>query len=189
MYECFFYLIMRVDFHQGFLNNKVMSLPVYQNITVRSSSLEELNALLNPDMNLKHPVVINLKNLDQDQQRETIGVIENFFVSSNLSYTFPYPVYIITDHEISISKMQILQDTSRLPKFFTQRDTKMNVKESHLVSKNKLLQQEVKNSDASSNRSELENYGENHRMIYELERERSFYRSILNGLMKVGKNG
>lgn len=189
MIECFSYLIMRVDFHQGFLNNKVMSLPIYQNITVRSSSLEELNALLNPDMNLKHPVVINLKNLDQDQQRETIGVIENFFVSSNLSYTFPYPVYIISDHELSISKMPILQDTSRLPKFFTQRDTKMNVKESHLVSKNKLLQQEVKNSDASSNRSELENYGENHRMIYELERERSFYRSILNGLMKVGKNG
>jgi len=180
---------MRVDFHQGFLNNKVMSLPVFQNITVRSSSLDELNSLLNPDMNLKHPVVINLRNLDQDQQRETIGVIENFFVSSNLSFQFPYPVYIISDHETSISKMPIIQDPTRLPRFFTQRDSKMNVKESHLAGKNKLLQQEVRNSDASSNRSELETYGENHRIIYELERERSFYRSILNGLMQVKKNG
>lgn len=178
---------MRVDFHQGFLNNKVMSLPVYQNITIKSTSLEDLNSILHADMNLKHPVVINLKNLDLDQQREFIGLIENFYVSANLSYKFPYPVYILSDHEPSISQMPIIQEPAKLPKFYGQRDSKMNVKESHLAGKNKLLQQEVKNCDASSNRFELQNFGENHRIIYELERERNFYRSIMNQIMKADK--
>lgn len=185
----FTYLIMRVDFHQGFLNNKVMSLPVFQNINIKTYSLEELNLILSPNLNLKHPVVLNLKSLDQDQQREIIGLIENFFVSSNLSFKFPYPVYILSDHEASISKMPIVSDPSRLPKFYALRDSKMNVKESHLAGKNKLLQQEVKNSDASSNVSELDNYAESHRQIFELDRERKFYRTILNDLMKVKKNG
>lgn len=183
------YLIMRVDFHQGFLNNKVMSLPVYQTINLKSASLDELNVILHQDMNLKHPVILNLKRMDIDQQREVIGLIENFFVSANLSYRFPYPIYLITDHETSISKMPLLQDQSELPKFYNQRDSKMNVKESHLSGKNKLLQQEVKNSDSSSNTSEIETYAEAHRQIFELDRERKFYRSILTGLVKVKKNG
>lgn len=166
-----------------------MSLPVYQHINLKSSGIEELGHVLSPSMNLKHPVVINLKLMDKDQQREAVGLIENYFVSSNLSFKFPYPVYLICDHEPSISNMPIIKDQANLPKFFNQRDTKMNVKESHLAGRNKLLQQEVKNSDASSNQSELMNYGENHRIIYELERERKIYRSVLNGLMKVKKNG
>lgn len=164
-----------------------MSLPVYQTINLRSSSLEELNSALSPDMNLKHPVVLNLKNLDLDQQREMIGLIENFFVSANLSFKFPYAIYLLSDHEPSITKMPLFRDQTQLPKFYSQRDSKMNVKESHLAGKNKLLQQEVKNSDASSNLTDLEAYGENHRMIFELEKERKIYRSILNGLMKVKK--
>lgn len=164
-----------------------MSLPVYQTINLRTSNLEELNSILRGDMNLKHPVVLNLKNLDFDQQREMIGLIENFFVSANLSFKFPYAIYLITDHEPSISKMPLFQDQTQLPKFYSQRESKMNVKESHLAGKNKLLQQEVKNSDASSNLTDLGTYGENHRIIFELERERKMYRSILNGLMKVKK--
>ena len=65
----------------------------------------------------------------------------------------------------------------------------MNVKESHLASRNKLLQQEVKNSDTSVNLQELDHYGDSHKKIFELEEERSFYRSILNRLMKGTKNG
>ena len=55
--------------------------------------------------------------------------------------------------------------------------------------KNKLLQQEVKNCDASANLNDIENYGYSHRVVYELEQERKFYRSILNKLMKAKKNG
>lgn len=166
-----------------------MSLPVYQHINLKSASLEDLGHILHADLNLKHPVVINTKAMDLDSQREVIGLVENFFASNNLSFKFPYPIYIVSDHELSISRVPIIQDAKTLPKFYTQRDSKMNVKESHLAGKNKLLQQEVKNSDASSNIKNLEEYGRSHRMIFELEEERKFYRTILNRLVKVKKNG
>ncbi len=145
--------------------------------------------MLHPDINLKHPVVINLKALDLDQQREMIGLIENYFSSNNISFKFPYPIYLVSDHEISITKVPLVHDPIELPKFYTQRESKMNVKETHLAGKNKLLQQEVKNCDASANLSDIENYGYSHRVIYELKQERKFYRSILNKLLKARKNG
>ncbi|MCM2349080.1 MAG: hypothetical protein NDI69_03605 [Bacteriovoracaceae bacterium] len=166
-----------------------MSLPVYQHFNLKTASLEEVNSLLTRDLNLKHPVVINLKSLDLDEQRETIGLIENYFFSNNLSFKFPYPLYLISDHEASIAKMPLIKETQALPKFYNSRDGKMNVKESHLVGKNKLLQQEVKNSDASVSLKDLENYASAHRIIFELEEEKRFCRSILNRLLKVGKNG
>lgn len=164
-----------------------MSLPVYQHINVKSASLEDLSHMLHPDMNLKHPVAINLKTLDLDAQREMIGLIENYFASNNISFKFPYPLYLVSDHEVSITKVPLVHDPKELPKFYTQRESKMNVKETHLAGKNKLLQQEVKNCDASANLGDLENYGYSHRQVFELEQERKFYRSILNKLMKAKK--
>lgn len=166
-----------------------MSLPVYQHLNLKTGSLEELGNLLHPDMNLKHPVVFNLKTLDLDGQRESIGLIENFFASQNLSFRFPYPIYVLSEHEESITKLPLVRELQQLPKFFSQRESKMNVRETHLASKNKLLQQEVKNNDALANASNIENYGESHRVIFELEQERKFYRGILNKLMKAQKDG
>lgn len=166
-----------------------MSLPVYQHLNLKTGSLEELGNLLHPDMNLKHPVVFNLKTLDLDGQRESIGLIENFFASQNLSFRFPYPIYVLSEHEESITKLPLVRELQQLPKFFSQRESKMNVRETHLASKNKLLQQEVKNNDALANASNIENYGESHRVIFELELERKFYRGILNKLMKAQKDG
>jgi hypothetical protein len=166
-----------------------MSLPVYQQINLKSASFEDLSSLLQPDMNLRHPVVINTRSLDFDQQREVIGLIENFFFSQNISFKVPYPVYLLSDHEASLTRIPMAKVQEELPRFYTQRETKMNVKESHLAGKNKLLQQEVKNSDAQANHKDLASYGESHRIIFEQEEERKFYRTILNRLMKVKKNG
>lgn len=166
-----------------------MSLPIYQHINVRTIQLEDLKNFLNREMNIKHPVAINLKHLDLDQQREMVGLIENFFSSNNLSYKFPYPVYLVMDQERTITQMPTVKTLEELPRFFNQKDTKMNVKESHLIGRNKLLQQEIKNADAESVQGSIDNYGKIHRKVFELEKERLFYRSILNRLVKAMKNG
>lgn len=166
-----------------------MSLPVYQVIQVKSSSLEDLNEILKKEMNLRHPVAINLLALDEDAQREFIGLIENFFVSENISFKFPYAVYLISVHEPSISQMPVVAELSKLPRFYLQKEGRMNVKESHLADRNKLLQQEVANADSSLHQSEVRSYALFHRRIYELERERDFCLDILNRLTKAAPNG
>lgn len=166
-----------------------MSLPVYQVIQVKSSSLEDLNDILTKDMNLRHPVAINLLALDLDAQREFIGLIENYFVSENISFKFPYAVYLISLHEPSISLMPVIPEVKKLPKFYQQKEGRMNVKESHLADRNRLLQQEVSNADSSLHQSEVRSYALFHRRIYELQKERDFCADILSKLTKVKANG
>lgn len=165
-----------------------MSLPVYVNVNFRTGQLEEVRQVLSKDMNLRHPVALNLKALELDQQREVAGLIENFFVSSNVSWKFPYPIYLVTDCDPSVTHMPVAKLTEELPKFFTQKDTKMNVKEMHLSQKNKLLQQEVKNGDASNTDHVLSSYGAYHRQVHHAETERKFYLSLYQKMIRT-KNG
>lgn len=161
-----------------------MNLPIYQHINIRSQSFEDLGQILNTEMNFKHPVVFNIKALDQDQQREFIGLIENYFTTKNVSFLFPYPMYIVTDHDPSISEMPVIGTVEELPQFYNQKEGKMNVKETHLLSKNKLQQQEIRNADPSVTNESLEHYGHIHRKIYKLDQERQFYRHLLDKLTK-----
>jgi hypothetical protein len=166
-----------------------MNLPFYHNYNLRSSSYDELNSILVPEVNLKHPVVINIKILELEQQREFIGLIENYFVSNNISFKFPYPIFVMTDHETTMTNLPLIKKPEDLPRFFIQREGKMNVKETHLANKNKLLQQEIRNADSVLSSDNLKTYGVNHRRIYEMEEERLFYRSIINKLLKANLNG
>lgn len=166
-----------------------MSLPIYQHINVRSIQLEDLKIFLHEDMNVKHPVALNLKELEQEQQREVVGLIENFFSTNNLSYKFPYPVYLVTDHDSTLTNMPTVRKPEELPRFFNQKETKMNVKESHLIGRNRLLQQEIRNTDSEATQENIQKYGSFHKRVFELEKERLFYRSILNRLVKANKNG
>lgn len=161
-----------------------MNLPIYQHINIRSQAFEDLNQILTPEMNSKHPVVFNIRALDSDQQREFIGLIENYFTTKNVSFLFPYPMYLVTDHDSSISEMPIVNSVEDLPQFYNQKEGKMNVKETHLIAKNKLIQQEIRNSDPKSTDESLEHFGHIHRKIYKLDQERMFYRHLLDRLTK-----
>lgn len=164
-----------------------MNLPVYQTITIRSTDISELQSILSGELNLRNPLVLNMKSLIVDEQRELIGLIENHFVMSGISYRFPYPVYIVTDHESTISGLPLVKTPEELPKFFQQKEGKITIKEQHLIARNKLLQQEIRNGDNAANETEIKVFGQIHRHIYRQEEERLFYRSIYNKLIKAKK--
>jgi hypothetical protein len=166
-----------------------MNLPIYQLVNIKTIQLQDLQNFLNPDMNSTHPVALNLKQLELEQQREIVGLIENYFSTNNHSFKYPYPVYLIMDHDKTITRMSSVKTVEELPRFFSQKESKMNVKESHLIGRNKLLQQAIKNIDSEQIQGDIQNYGILHRKVYVLEKERLFYRSILNRLLKVTKNG
>jgi hypothetical protein len=166
-----------------------MSLPVYRHIHVRTDSIDDLVALLSPDLNVKNPVAFHLVTLNLDQQKEMVGIIENYFDTENVSFKFPYPIYVISGLESSISGMPMTSSQDELPKFFSQKEGRMNVKETHLALKNKLLNQEIKNVDPRLTRDNLEAFALEHRQIYELQIENSFYRVLLQKMGKVKKRG
>lgn len=159
-----------------------MDLPVYKNIIIESVQIDELNKLLEKEMNQFHPVVFSLKLLNLDQQREIIGLIENFFTINNISFKFPYPVYLVTDHEKSITRMPTAKKAEELPRFFATKSSKLNFKETQMVSRNKLLQLQIKNVASQLQDEQVQTYGNLHHQIYKLECEADFYRSLLSKL-------
>jgi hypothetical protein len=73
--------------------------------------------------------------------------------------------------------------------FFRQKEGKINVKESHLLAKNKLLQQQISNGENAENETELKVYGRIHRQVFILEEERLFYLDLYNRLTKGKPHG
>ncbi len=163
-----------------------MNLPVYLHIHLKNDSPDEILSKLDPEMNMKSPVAFHLESMSREEQRQLIGMIENYFETENISYKFPYPIYIISELESSITGMQLVKKQEELPKFFQQKEGRMNVKETHLALKNRLLHQEIRNVDPAVMRTELARYAMVHRQIYEGEKEYSFYKGLLQKL-KTGK--
>ena len=85
--------------------------------------------------------------------------------------------------------MPLVKKLNHLPKFFSQKEGRMNVKEGHMVGKNRLLQQEIRNTDSKHGLQEIESYARVHREIFEHEKERVFLKDILSRLVKGKVNG
>jgi hypothetical protein len=163
-----------------------MNLPIYQLIHFKSADLEELTLHLNEDMNLRRPVALVLKALSLDQQREVIGLVENWFETHEASWRYPYPIFFVSDFSEAIGHMPVVSAVAALPKFYTQKDVKVTVKESQVLDKNRLLQQEIKNADTHSMAQVIENYGINHKKIWYLVREGDFLARVLERLKAQG---
>ena len=166
-----------------------MNLPVYEHVHIKTDSTEEILSKISTDMNMKSPIAIHLESLTREEQRETIGLIENYFETENISTKFPYPIYLISELESSITGMSLVKRQEELPKFFQQKEGRMNVKETHLAIKNRLLHQEIRNVDPEVMKKELGTYGSTHRLLYEAEKESSFYKSLLQKLKPGKKRG
>jgi len=166
-----------------------MSLPIYQHINVRKENLEDVKKVFHKEMNLKHPISFNIKHLDPDEQLSFFKFSESFFKSQNISFKFPYPIYFISDYPSETSHLFLITKIEELPKFYSQKESKLNVKETHLMGRNKLLQQEVINADTYLIENEIKKFSTNHQKISLLEEERIFYKNILNKLIKAQRNG
>ena len=178
---------MRVDFHQGFLNNMPMAQLFYVTHALSDRYQEELQELLITDLNLENPIVFDLRVLAEEDQSMAFNLIEDFFRRTNLSLHFPYPIYALTKVARGNGSLVTLRSERELPRFFTKRSGKMNVKETHLAEKNSLIQREIKNIDFAHSSKAITNYSKSHHKIYLGEQERFFCRGILENLVKEEK--
>ena len=161
-----------------------MNLPIYQIINVRSAQVDDVMAILHDDMNLRRPVALNAKHLDLDQQRDVIGLVTNWFSEGRSSARFPYPVFIIADLSEAVGHIPVVDSVQALPKFFQQKEAQTNVKESQIIDRSHLLQQEIRNTDPTLAEAVLGKYALNHKKLWFLIQEASFYEELLARLKK-----
>jgi hypothetical protein len=166
-----------------------MNLPVYRHLKINHFSQEELSEILSEELNLRHPVAIDISEMLVADQKDFIYFMEQYFTKRNESFLFPYPVYLIGQMDSSNTQIPIVLSKKDLPKFFSKKESRMNIKEASLANKNKLIQQEIKNSDPNFYLNEIQSFGETHRIIFKQEIERNFYRKLLSQLFKGQTNG
>lgn len=166
-----------------------MNLPVYKYHKFTTFSKEELEQVIFEDFNLRSPAVIDILEMTVEDQKEFVTYVENYFTKRNESFLFPYPIYFLSQINSFQTKIPILKEKKYLPRFFNKKESRMNVKESGLADKNKLIQLEIKNSDPNFYQQEIKNFGETHRTIYQQEKERIFYRKLISTLFKGHQNG
>ena len=157
---------------------------MYKFVKIRNTSAEEIRKNLTIDINLKQPVVFDLRELNFEISQDFITTINYFFKSKGISFKYPYPLYIISNYDYENSEITIFQNEKDLPRFFSKKNSKTNLRESQLVSKTRLLQQEIKNSDPTSYELRIKNFSKKHKIIFQLEIERQNYQKIITELLK-----
>lgn len=175
---------MALDINQDFLNNLEMSFPIYKFIKIKKYDKNEFLNILSPEMNLKNPLVFDLKNLDFDEQWGIIKIIEDYSIEKEMSLRFPYPVYIISNHDHGPCSTLLLKDEKELPDFFNKKEFRVSSKESSAVRKNRMIQKALYHSENPTSQIELHSFGKIHKKIYNQDLERSFYQKIYENLLK-----
>lgn len=161
-----------------------MNLPIYQLVRVESTQLDDVVALLNPEMNLHRPVALILKHLSPELQREVTGLIENWFAENHVSWRFPYPVYLVADHGEGLGNLPVADDVARLPRFYNQKDQRATMKEVALLARSGNLRQEIRNADTVLADETIHKFGEAHRRLRTLAHEGEFLQLVLRLLKK-----
>lgn len=177
---------MIVDFHQMILNNKEMKLPVLKKMTLQDlESAKKFIQNVHADINIRCPILIEIETLSMDDQKKFLSLFSTKVNEDHkLSLIFPYPIYIKSQLKQNDSALLIIQEESDLPKFFLKKEGKINLKESQILMKNKLLQQEIQNADLSQVKEKIKSYANDHKKIFQLEVERMSYINILANLKK-----
>jgi hypothetical protein len=135
-----------------------MNLPVYKFIKLKNNFQDEITSILNKDLNLKSPIVFNLNDLTSEVCEQIVNLIETYFKVNNISLKFPYPVYVISKYEWTDSEITFFKNEKELPHFFYKKDSKINLKESQILLKTKLLQQELVSADPSSYKEKIKKF-------------------------------
>lgn len=165
-----------------------MAFPVYPKSSLKISSDSDLGLLINNKINLRFPILIEFISTSFEEETKLIQHLQAHLDKLNINPAFPYPIFAITSFEPGQSiTFTCLRSKTELPRFFLQKDGRLNLKESNLLDKIKLLQQETFNSTSLENMKIIKNYANSHRLINSLDKERSLYMDLLKRLKKSGK--
>lgn len=165
-----------------------MAFPVYPKNSLKISPESDLGLLINNEINLRFPVIIEFISSSFEEETKLIKHLQNRLNDLNVNPGFPYPIFAITTFEPNQSiTFTCLRSKNEIPRFFLQKDGRLNLKESNLLDKIKLLQQENFNSTSLENMKIIKKYAQAHRLINSLDQERKSYLNLLNRLKKSGK--
>lgn len=157
-----------------------MNLPSYRKIHLNSADPELIKSQLEKLNFQERPYVIIITHMP-DSELVCLGHLDQFF-GKNEKTQLPYPPYILTNVKKNFSNLNIVHDESKLPKLYQFKERALNSKETSMFNRLTLLRKNLENLSVSQGNQILQRYGAHNRVLFEKEKELSFYQNILNTL-------
>ena len=157
-----------------------MALPIYKKIIIKSAQPRQINSQLDQIDFGENPFIFEFVDSIPDHV-SCIGIIEEYFKDHEIN-TFSYPIFFVTEAEVSNSNFKTITKSSLAPSFFRQKSKQLTVKETQKLEVVKLKQLRLNSLRPSEFKPQLEEYGSNSKKISLLQTENFFYQNLIEEL-------
>lgn len=164
-----------------------MRVPIYEEIVLVNYDIMSIVDLMRKSRVGKSPSYINLSSFEEKEVYIILETLSEAFRILKISPYFPYPFYIISTFYYPEIDIPVLKSTVELPNHFKNKVKKLNNKELDLVNKTATLSERISNQSITAKRRELRQKLKEHKRLFHLCREQSFYEDILQNLKKLNE--
>jgi hypothetical protein len=154
-----------------------MNVPSYQYLKV--FELEDLRRELLKYNPLRHPLVIYIKEIENEEQ--ALDLISDLINQKKFG-NIPYPIYVISNIKKYLGSLILFDKTEKLPQFYNKKYRQPNSKELKVLDKTSLLNERFKFIKMNENKLILMEFAKHHKNLNVLSREGIFLENLLNKL-------
>lgn len=157
-----------------------MAIPVYQYIELKRHTPQSIEKQLSGIDHSEAPIVLDLTQL-HEHQLDALKTIEDFFAQNDFPF-FPYSVYILSDYKGYTGPLFVVKEKKHLPQFFFKKNKILANKETSLLHKIELKQENFRNLLPSEYLESLLVYSSGHKEISRKQHFQTYLETINKGL-------
>ncbi len=158
-----------------------MKIPIFEEILLKSSSLEDIHEMVDDSRIGKVPCYINLSAYSSDDLEDVVMNLEQVILENALHPRFPYPLYIITARSVK-SLFPSVRSVKELPEHYFKKVKRPNNKELQLLNKLSLKVDKIKNLELYKISQDLKDTADSQKKLY-VETKELYFLETLNYLL------
>lgn len=163
-----------------------MKIPIFEEIQLIDLNTEKMRIIVSDSKIGKVPCYINLSNLDKTTLKKTVSELEEMMNEYNLSYDFPYPLYIISPFQPR-TNLPWSQSVRDLPEHYFKKVKRPNNKEINLINKLSIKIEKIKNLNIFKSLEEFKKTSKLQRKLYNETLELHFLEKVESKILKKAK--
>ncbi len=163
-----------------------MKIPIFEELLLKSSSMKDIQLLVEDSRIGKVPCYINLTTSPSNELEELIQNLAQVILEASLHPRFPYPFYIITTKPIR-SIFPSVRSVKELPEHYFKKIKRPNNKELQLLNKLSLKVDKIKNLELYNLIDSLKESSDSQRLLYKETKELHFLEVLNSALFEKTK--
>ncbi|MFN8369913.1 MAG: hypothetical protein U0T83_04710 [Bacteriovoracaceae bacterium] len=107
-----------------------------------------------------------------------VTLLEEHLTKLKINPRFPYPIYLVSDYDLSDCSFFIIKQIKDIPKYFLEMPGRPGSKELQTIKKLNILRNKIINSDINEKQKLLKNFSFKNKKLFNILKEIDFYEEI-----------